>query len=227
MWAGRWFVIILTAVAAALAYSTFTPTSGGNFFLVLSKNSSYLKPGIVTVFFMGVCFKKIHPASAVAVLLVSPLLSWAVELAYDHYFSTIPIVNTYLGAHLNFLHRVMIVFVGCILLQLGLSYWLHQNQPTAIMVNDMDVMGSAKKIVLPLCIFSTGHLIFLYLIYRGIAATPVSWIAAVFTFAIFARLRFFSQKRINTTQSTSFMGSTDLYAGLLAGITVWILYYFS
>ncbi|NDA61611.1 MAG: sodium:solute symporter [Chitinophagia bacterium] len=225
--AGRWFVICLTALAVLLAYGTFTPNSGGNFFLVLSKNSSYLKPGIVTIFFMGVCFKKIHPSSAVAVLLVSPLLSWAVEFVYDHYFSTIPLLRTYLGVQINFLHRVMIVFILCILIQFALSYWLHRKQPYAKSVNNMDVMGSTKKIILPMSIFIAGHLIFLYLIHVGVPLAFISWVAAGFTATVFFGLRFFSNTRKNTVVSKSFFASTDFYAGLLTGITVWILYYFS
>ena len=225
--AGRWFVIGLTTLAALLAYTTFTPTSGGNFFLMLSKNSSYLKPGIVTVFFMGVCFKKIHPSSAVAVLLVSPILSWAVEFAYDDYLSRIPLIRNYFGVHLNFLHRVMIVFIGCVVLQLVLSYWLHRNRPSAIIVNAMDVMGSAKKIILPLSIFLIGHLFFLILIYNGITAASLSGVAAVFTAAIFVGRFLFSTMKASTKLLQSFLESTDLYAGLLSGITVWILYFFS
>lgn len=225
--AGRWFVICLTALAAVLAYYTFTPTSGGNFFLVLSKNSSYLKPGIVSIFFMGVCFKKIHPGSAVTVLLVSPFLSWAVEYTYDNYFSSIVILRTYLGVHLNFLHRVMIVFIGCILLQWVLSCWLHRRQSSTHIVNDMDVMHATSKILPPLSIFIAGHLFLLYLIYLGVTPTSISVVAAGFTAAVFARLGFLSSKKNNTLPPHSFIFSTYMYAGLLGGITVWILYYFS
>jgi len=225
--AGRWFVVILTALAAVLAFVTFTPTSGGNFFLVLSKNSSYLKPGIVTVFFMGVCFKKIHPSSAVAVLIISPLLSWAVEYSYDHYFSSIPLLHSYLGEHINFLHRVMIVFIGCIMIQSILSYWLNKKQPSNIPVNDMDVMDSAKKMVLPISFFVGGHLFFGCLIYGGFTAASLSWPAALYTAALFAGLRYFSPRAKTEIKRQPFLHSTDFYSALLAGVTIWILYYFS
>jgi SSS family solute:Na+ symporter len=194
---------------------------------VLSKNSSYLKPGIVTVFFMGVCFKKIHPSSAVAVLIISPLLSWAVEYSYDHYFSSIPLLRSYLGEHINFLHRVMIVFIGCIVIQSILSYGLHKKQPANIPVNDMDVMDSAKKMVLPILLFIGGHLFFGYLIYVGFTAASLCWPAALFTAALFAGLRFFSLRTKAEIQRQPFLYSTDFFTALLAGVTVWILYYFS
>lgn len=227
VFAGRWFVVVLSAIAALLAYITFTPTSGGNFFLVLSKNSSYLKPGIVTVFFMGVCFKKIHPSSAVAVLLISPLLSWAVEYTYDSYFSSMPVLHKYLGDHLNFLHRVMIVFIGCVLLQFLLSYWLHKKQPVIHPTNDMDVMKSAKKMLLPISLFLVGQLFFGYLISRGVSAASLSWPAALFTAAIFAAIRFFSTRSKAAPSGQHFLFSTDFYAALLGAVTIWILYYFS
>jgi hypothetical protein len=113
------------------------------------------------------------------------------------------------------------------MIQSILSYWLNKKQPTSIPVNDMDVMDSAKKMVLPISFFVGGQLFFGCLIYAGFTAASLSWPAALYTAALFAGLRYFSPRVKPELKRQPFLYSTDLYTALLAGVTIWILYYFS
>jgi hypothetical protein len=65
------------------------------------------------------------------------------------------------------------------------------------------------------------------LIYVGFTAVSLSWPAALYTAALFAGLRYFSPRAKIEIKRQSFLYSTDFYTALLAGVTIWILYYFS
>ena len=91
----------------------------------------------------------------------------------------------------------------------------------------MDVMSTAQKMGLPILFFVVGHLFFGYLTYVGYSAVSLSWPAALLTAALFAGLRFFSSRAKTEIQQQPFLYSTDFFTALLAGVTVWILYYFS
>lgn len=224
--AGRWSVVVLTALAALLAFFTFTPTSSGNFFLELSRNTSYLKPGIVAIFFWGVISRKIHPASAVPVLILSPILSVGVELVYAVASNSFPSLQATFGAQLNFMHRVMLVFIGCVVLQWLISKRLNilKGEPPA--VNTIDVLTLKNDWWKPLAWFVLIQVIGCLSIQWGTKAAWVAWPAAVGTFLLFIP-SLLHHKEIPAGESENTTGkSVHLFAGLLSAVTIWILYYF-
>lgn len=227
VWAGRWAVVLLTALAALLAYLTFTPTSGGNFFLALSKNTSYLKPGIVAVFFWGVVSRKIHPASAVPVLIMSPLLSALVEWGYVYIIDAFPIIRSYFGAQLNFMHRVMVVFVGCVILQWSISRRINRKEGKLFVVNSLDVLPASHQLIRPILFFVVMQLFFLLLIQWVWSPQVVAWPAALGTFLLFAPSALRKVIPDANADIKTVHPSVHWFAGILSGITVWILYYFS
>ena len=224
--AGRWSVVVLTALAALLAFFTFTPTSSGNFFLELSRNTSYLKPGIVAIFFWGVISRKIHPASAVPVLILSPILSVGVELVYAVASNSFPSLQVTFGAQLNFMHRVMLVFIGCVVLQWLISKRLNilKGEPPA--VNTIDVLTLKNDWWKPLVWFVLIQVIGCLSIQWGMKAAWVAWPAAVGTFLLFIPSLLHHEEMPAGESENTTGKSVHLFAGLLSAVTIWILYYF-
>ena len=224
--AGRWSVVVLTALAALLAFFTFTPTSSGNFFLELSRNTSYLKPGIVAIFFWGVISRKIHPASAVPVLILSPILSVGVELVYAVASNSFPSLQATFGAQLNFMHRVMLVFIGCVVLQWLISKRLNilKGEPPA--VNTIDVLTLKNDWWKPLVWFVLIQVIGCLSIQWGMKAAWVAWPAAVGTFLLFIPSLLHHEEMPAVESENTTGKSVHLFAGLLSAVTIWILYYF-
>ena len=224
--AGRWSVVVLTALAALLAFFTFTPTSSGNFFLELSRNTSYLKPGIVAIFFWGVISRKIHPASAVPVLILSPILSVGVELVYAVASNSFPSLQATFGAQLNFMHRVMLVFIGCVVLQWLISKRLNilKGEPPA--VNTIDVLTLKNDWWKPLAWFVLIQVIGCLSIQWGMKASWVAWPAAVGTFLLFIPSLLHHEEMPAGESENTTGKSVHLFAGLLSAVTIWILYYF-
>jgi SSS family solute:Na+ symporter len=224
--AGRWSVVVLTALAALLAFFTFTPTSSGNFFLELSRNTSYLKPGIVAIFFWGVISRKIHPASAVPVLILSPILSVGVELVYAVASNSFPSLQATFGAQLNFMHRVMLVFIGCVVLQWLISKRLNvlKGEPPA--VNTIDVLTLKNDWWKPLAWFVLIQVIGCLSIQWGMKAAWVAWPTSVGTFLLFIPSLLHHEEMPAGESENTTGKSIHLFAGLLSAVTIWILYYF-
>jgi len=225
--AGRISVLVITAIAACLAYLTFTPTSGGNFFLQLSKNTSYLKPGIVAIFFWGVISRRIHPGSAIPILILSPILSVAIELIYSNTSKSFPAVQDYFGAELNFMHRVMLVFLACIFLQWLISRHLNRIKGEPPTVDGLDVLTAGVNWLKPIGWFILIQMIGCLSVFLGIKADGVAWPMALVTFLLFIPSVIKKQTLGPDVRENEVSKSVHVFAGLLSAVTIWILYYFA
>jgi SSS family solute:Na+ symporter len=225
--AGRISVLVLTATAACLAYLTFTPTSGGNFFLQLSKNTSYLKPGIVAIFFWGVISRSIHPRSAVPVLILSPLLSVGIEMVYVTAGNSFPSLKEYFGTELNFMHRVMVVFLACVLLQWLISMRLNRKEGALPTVDRLDVLTVRGSWLRPVGWFILIQMIGCLSVFGGLQSDLVAWPMAVFTFLLFIPALLKKQSLLPDNPEYVISKSVQFFAGLLSAVTIWILYFFS
>lgn len=192
VWFGRSVVVGICLLAALLAFYTYTPNYSGNSFLTISENTSYLKPGVVTIFFLGVFWRKAHPRAAVVTLLASPLLSVGVEWLYHYYF----------GLPLNFLHRVFVSTVFCMLLMIVLSKYFERRQVT---FNVVTTGRDYRPLLIRIGIFGLLQIPALLL--------QNAWLGGLVTVGCFLKF--------------SRMNVENVFAGLVAGFTVWFLYYFA
>ncbi|GAB2514700.1 sodium:solute symporter family transporter [Spirosoma aerophilum] len=216
---GQAGVFLMCAIATGLAYSTFDPNSSDNFFLILANQTSYLKPGLVVVFFWGVLWQKTNPKAAVIVLISSPLIGFGCDWLYDHVLVNSAWVRDTFGETLNFLYRVFLIFViGSVMIALLSMYFNHRTGQ--VKTHDMTVsvhgIGSAllRFLAIQLPIFA---LVFLNILSPQQAAIP----AAGLTFALFT----WYMKR--ESDPVPFYQSDIFYAGLLTSAMMWIMYYFA
>jgi SSS family solute:Na+ symporter len=222
---GKFSVLVLCALSGVLALLTFSPTSGGNFFLSLSKNTSYLKPGIVSAFFLGVFWKRTHPVSAVAAIISAPFIGLLLEAVYPLVASHWPYLQQTFGNSLNFMHRVFLTFAVCVVLQILLSqYYLRK---TGYQAAAIDVVPYVKQLVRYAGIFAAIQVVFLLLVFTNVLSPEAAALpAAVATFAVFL-FRYRWQKQQPNAVKHSLYQSDLFWSGLLAGFTVWTLYYFA
>ena len=216
---GQLGVFVMCAIATALAYTTFDPNSSDNFFLILANQTSYLKPGLVVVFFWGVLWKKTNPIAAVIVLISSPLIGFGCDWLYDHVLVNSVWVRDTFGEKLNFLYRVFLIFaIGSGLIALLSEYFNRKNGP----VNTHDLTVSIKGSGTALLRFAAIQLPIIALVLLQIL-TPqsASFPAALLTIGLFS----WYWKREN--EPIPFYQSDIFYAGLLTGVMVWIMYYFA
>ncbi|AFK05739.1 SSS sodium solute transporter superfamily (plasmid) [Emticicia oligotrophica DSM 17448] len=218
---GQIFVCIMVGVAIILAMITFDPNSSDNFFLKIAKQTSYIKPGLVIVFFCGILWKKTNPIAAVIVLLGSPLIGLFCDLLYEGWLVNFSFVKATFGENFNFLYRVFsITFLGSIIIII-LSKILNKKN-THISGESLELMGSLKDIQTAVLRFSLIHIPLITLGYNGIFTPQLLAIPAIiFTFLLFIWYFKHSKEEYILWESDIF------YAGLLTSSMVGILYYFA
>ena len=204
---GKISVIIACLIGVILAWWSFDPNADGNFFLVLSKNTSYLKPGVVSAFFLAVLWKRVHPLSAAVAIIIAPLLSFGVEFIYDDWLSGYPNWRNIFGERLNFMHRVFVVFVICLAVQIGMSLKFNHKEGESLLNESIQLKRTVSYLIVQLIMLI---LIFGFDIDPRVLAIP----AALTSFLVLINFR----ELKNTVMISS---------SLLLTITTWTLYYFT
>lgn len=215
---GKKSIVVLSVVALFAAYFTFDPSSKDNIFLTMTAMTAYLKPGIVAAFVMGILWKRVHPRTAVAAMLAAPIFGFVAEAVYKLAVQNDP--SPMFGTSLNFMHRVFLTFVFCIVLQVVLSkIWKYEGE------TDADLTIDGKGILQKLGVFAALQTPFLVAVFTNLA-TP-QYLALPAALVAFAQFMYEWYKRKNQDEHKQLWQSDLLYAGLLAGVTVWILYFFA
>jgi solute:Na+ symporter, SSS family len=217
---GQFSVVIICAIAGVLAFLTYDPKSSDNFFLTLANQTSYIKPGLVVVFFWGVLWKQTNATSAVLVLASSPLIGLGCDWIFENILVQSPFIVETLGESFNFLYRVFSIFViGSILLVI-LSKFL--NAKGKAKATEFDLGISLSGIGSILITFFLIISPFIALAITGIlspqiAATP----ASVACFLVFV---WFLKKE---KEEIAMYKSDIFYAGILTSSMIWIMFYFA
>ncbi|NID10618.1 SLC5 family protein [Fibrivirga algicola] len=216
---GQLGVMLMCAIATGLAYTTYNPNSSDNFFLILANQTSYLKPGLVVVFFWGVLWPKTNPAAAVIVLVCSPLIGFGCDFLYDHILVNVPGVSDTFGPTLNFLYRVFLIFVIGSVLIFGLSLFFNKRNGTAD-THDLTVSFSGMGGALSRFLLLQGPLIALVL-WQVLTPQLAAWPGALLTVGLFI---WYARR---TDDERPFYQSDLFYAGLLTSLMVWIMFFFA
>jgi solute:Na+ symporter, SSS family len=215
---GKKSIVLLSVVALFAAYYTFDPNSKDNIFLTMTAATSYLKPGIVTAFIIGILWKRVHPNTAVITMLAAPIFGLSAEYLYKYLVQGNP--NPLFGTTLNFMHRVFLTFLFCVILQIVLSkIWKSDTDA------DIDLTIDGWAILQKLGVFFAFQLPFLFMAWAQIA--PPQYLATPAALMALGQFIFEWNKRKHQEEHKNLSQSDLLYAGFLAGITVWILYYFA
>jgi SSS family solute:Na+ symporter len=218
---GQLFVVLMCIVAIFLAQITFDPNSSENFFLKIAKQTSYIKPGLVIVFFWGVFWKKTNPWAAVIVMLGSPIIGYGCDLLYANVLANIPWVVATFGENLNFLYRVfLITFFGSILIY-SLSHLL--NKKGAVLKDEgLELVVDTHQLLLALQRATFIHAPLIFICVMGyVSSQIVAFVASGLTFALFLWYA-----KADKSQDSLF--KKDLfYAGILSTAMVFIMYFFA
>jgi solute:Na+ symporter, SSS family len=217
---GQMIVFIICAIAGVLAFSTYDPNSSDNFFLKLANQTSYIKPGLVIVFFWGVLWKQTNPIAAVVVLAGSPLIGLGCDWLYENVLVDFYFIKNIFGETFNFLYRVFSIFIIGSLLLVILSKYLNSIGKGKVAEYDLEISlsgigGALLKFLgtqIPFIL-----LVILQVISPQMAATP----AAIACFLLF--LWFLKKEK----EPIKFYQSDIFYAGLLTASMVWIMFFFA
>ena len=216
---GQGFVILMCILATFLANTTYDPSSSDNFFITLAKQTSYIKPGLVIVFFWGILWKKTNPTAAVIVLLGSPIIGLCCDSLYENVLVQYDWVRETFGEKFNFLYRVFLIFVigSCLIVVLSKLFNTKKDEE-----KEQDLNVSVSGIFGALARFAILQLpVFLLVIFSIITPQMGAFPASLLTLGLFM---WYYKKEI---PDLSFYQSDIFYAGILTGTMVWIMYYFA
>jgi SSS family solute:Na+ symporter len=215
---GKLSVLVVCIICGTMAYSNYNTTYSQNSFFTLSENTSYFKPGVVIVFFMGIFWKKANAKAAVIVLLLSPLIGLLIGWIY---FYLVPIheLKLLFGEKLNFFHKVFLSTIILSILMVVLSNYFEREEPSTKISTIVINIDSIKK-RLGILLLILIPLVLLCFFFKEINIY-VSFIAATLTSLCFTNYNG-SKKGVYIF----FRNSTDLIAAILAGSTVWFLFFF-
>lgn len=217
---GQICVFIMCAVAAFLALKTYDPNSSDNFFLKLANQTSYIKPGLVVVFFWGVLWKPTNPIAAVIVLACSPLIGLGCDWLYINVLVEIEVIKNTFGESLNFLYRVFMIFtIGSILL-VFLTKLFNGRDHAQVAEFDLGIS---------LSVIGDSLLKFILVLSPFILLTLLNIISpqlASFPAAIACMVLFWWYMKKEKIQRP-FYESDVFYAGVLTSAMVGIMFYFA
>lgn len=214
---GQWMVIVMCFLGVFFAYTTYNPDSSENFFLILADRISYLKPGLVVIFFWGIFWKKTHPKAAFLVLVLSPFLGFVLDYLYNHFLGTVPVIGNTFGVELSFLYRVfLLTALGSFLIYLLSNYF---NKTSGTDYNQDTLGVSLKEPGRNVLIFLLLQLPLVTLAVLELVDTKtLAWLAAVLAIVPF-------YKYLN--KEKSLLKADIFYATLLTMAMTWILYFFA
>ena len=216
---GQSFVILMCILATFLANTTYDPSSSDNFFITLAKQTSYIKPGLVIVFFWGILWKKTNPTAAVVVLVFSPIIGLGCDFLYENLLVHYDWVKETFGEKFNFLYRVFLIFVLGSVLIVVLSKLLNTQKEDE---KEQDLTVPVSGVFGAILRFAILQLpIFLLVIYSVITPQLGAFPASILTLGLFV---WYYKKEIS---DVPFYQSDIFYAGILTGTMVWIMYYFA
>jgi SSS family solute:Na+ symporter len=216
---GRWVTLSITLLAAFLALITYNPQSAGNFFLKISSYGSYFTPGIIVVFFAAILIRKIPSKSAFRTMISAPLIAVFLELAYIPIAKSFPSIGLIFGENLNFLHRVALTSIFCVLiLMISRSFMLRGKDSFYSETDHFLAIDSLKVHYRKIMGFLLLHAFSLTLLFFDLVdARQWSFLVSPLSGILFWW---------DLDKPFSFSG-TRMMAGILLGLSIWILYYFS
>ncbi len=80
---GRISIIVFVLIATGLTFAVIDPNSKDNFFLQIVNYTTYLTPGLLVAFLVGMFWRRGTASGALVTIIAGVLFSWAFQEAYD------------------------------------------------------------------------------------------------------------------------------------------------
>ncbi|TGK04923.1 transporter [Leptospira semungkisensis] len=223
---GRWFLLFFSGITILLALLIYTPNSKGNFFLEISGQSAHFTLGLLSVFLVGAFWKKSNGTAAWITILLCPILSILLPKIYSIFIIYFPALEISFGKNLNFLHRVFVVSLFGISIQILLSLFFPQEKRSG--ERGLRVSFSKKTVWLGIFfLFGIVGIISLRAT-ELLGPSGSAWTSAIFSFFFFLGISIAKAKKFPPAFRTRAFFRNDIWiAGLLISATLWLYFIFS
>lgn len=235
IWVGRVAIVLFLVVAALLAVFAVDRNSKGNFFLSIARYQSYLTPGLLAAFFLGMFWRRATGAGAVAAIIAGPLFSFSFAPLYARWAAagadgSIPAIAGLFGSQLNFLHLVALSFAVALLVHVAVSLMTTADEKkqqytwTGLGGHNPD----AVRALVAKFIASVAFYLLLAALWHYSSWFKATWqpalIGACWTMGMFVRGAVKARQR---ETATSRLGADDrIWAGVLCSAAIFFLLYY-
>jgi len=231
---GRWSIVGFVTLAALMAIFVLDPNSDENFFLTIADQQNYLTPGLLVAFALGMFWRRATAQSAFVTILAGVVFSGALQWGYDVYHAHYPGVAEWFGKELAFFHRVVVVILLCVIVQVVISLLTPHDREKA-RLNWTDLGGHAPRELRNLCLAILLSLVVFaalgWLMVRGSLSPPVcALIGGFWTLALFSGTAVRGHLRRTGGDQSNWLAEAarddHVWAGLLCSLAVGMMYYF-
>ncbi|MFV2069663.1 MAG: SLC5 family protein [Pirellulales bacterium] len=250
IWIGRLSILVFVTVAALVAILVLDPNSTKHFFLQIIDQQTYLVPGLVVVFFLGMLWRGATATAAFVTILLGPLFSLLLHFGYQaavashvladgHIAADAPALFQTFGPQLNMFHRVTGTVLFCIGAQIALSM-VTQRDATKSRLTWTELGGHDRHALRRMLGRTLGALA-LYAVLAGAMVRGVvnplgaAVLAAAWTVGL--GIRYAAQAASGRHEQAdaetprrgplvALLAEDRFWAGLLCGLAVFMLFYF-
>jgi len=226
---GRWWVLIFLLAAAVLTIFTMDPNSEDSFFLQIATHQSKLVAGVVVAFVLGMCWKRATAAGGLAAILCGVVFSYSLPIAWPHIASDS--LQATFGPQLNFMHSVFVAAVIALLAHVGVSLMTQpDNEKAKLTWEGLGLFAPgefryfAMKVIGSLAVYAAlaGAMLggLLAPVFAGTAAA--GWTLLMFIDSLVKGLLQSAAKG----EARNPLKDDRLWAGILAAVAVFMMYYF-
>ncbi len=242
VWVGRVWIAIFIVVAGFVSIAIMDPNSKSPFFIYVAANQMKLVSGLVVAFLVGMFWKRATGAGGIAAILSGIFFSFAFApiaiggepLWPSLYELTLAKNDTILelfGPKLNFFHAAFLASIIALILNVVISLKTQPDEEkgkftwTELGGHDPAVLkGAGNKLLITL-----GLYVILAVLMVSEKVTPMiaGIIAGVWTWYAFAKVAFDEVKRSREEGKPISVFSDDrLWAGILAALAIFMMYYY-
>ena len=242
VWVGRVWIAVFIVVAGFVSIAIMDPNSKNPFFIYVAANQMKLVSGLVVAFLVGMFWKRATGAGGITAILSGIFFSFAfapIEIdgqplwpsLYELTFAKSDLIVELFGSKLNFFHAAFLASIIALILNVVVSL---QTQPdgekgkftwTELGGHDSSTLKKAGMKVL----LTLGLYVVLGLTMVGGWTSPLvsGIVAATWTWFAFAEIAFAAVIRSHVEGKPISLFSEDrFWAGLLAGLAIFMMYYF-
>lgn len=219
---GRWTIVVSVALAAILAILVLDPNSKANFFLQIVSYQSYLVPGILIAFFMGMFWSRSTPTAGFVTILGGVVFSILVNLVYE--WRTETALNTF--------HRVFFVCLLCVVAHVCVSLVtarVSSKEKLTWAALGGHAPGVFRRLVFLGILTAAIFAALAWLVVGDVLAPAIGGlIAAVWIFLLFFRaaVTYLQREGVDPIGPIAVLGQDRLWAGVLSGLAIFIMFYY-
>lgn len=235
---GQLSILAFVALGAWMAIAILDPNSKSNFFLVIVDQQSHVVPGLLVAFAVGMAWRRATAEGAFVAILASPVLSYAFQKLYDTNLHNIPQLNTAFGEQLNTFHRVAVIVPLAVLIHVVVSLITRGDEQKSKLVwaelgghrpADMRRLVGVFAVSFSLFAGLAVAMVKGWLTPTTCAALGGLWTLGMFCVAAIKTIRrqvAEDPALAETSLSTALLKEDRVYAGILSGLTIFMLYYY-